>query len=159
MKIRTKTAIIFLILSLVPLTLIGNISYQYGKEAIKKSLGVTFQQVAHQTIDKVDRNLYDVYRNVKTWGELELMEEVITGDLDGKISSFLMRLAKEYGHFSSIDLLNSDGIVIASSRTALIGQNFRPKMFFDQTRSARPGWSDFLFRFRPNSRGISESAS
>src|SRR5581483_1900455 len=145
MNIRTKTAIIFLILSLIPLTLIGIISYQNGKEAIKQSLGVTLQQIAHQTVDKVDRHLYEVYRNVKTWGELELMEEVITGDLDGKISSFLMRLAKEYGYFSSIEVLNSDGIVIASSRTALVGQDFKRKAFFNQTMKGRPYVEDVSF--------------
>jgi diguanylate cyclase (GGDEF)-like protein/PAS domain S-box-containing protein len=145
MNIRTKTAIIFLILSLVPLTVIGNISYQNGKEAIKQSLGVTFQQIAYQTMDKVDRNLFDVYRNVKTWAELDLMEEVITGDLDGKISSFLMRLVKEYGHFSSINVLNSEGIIVGSSNALSIGQDFKQKGFFQQSMRGQPYIEDVSF--------------
>lgn len=132
MKIRTKTAIIFLIFSLAPLTLIGAIAYQNGRTAIKQSLGVTFQQIANQTIDKVDRSLYDVYRNVKTWAELEMMEEVITGDLDGKISSLLIRLSKEYGSFSTIDTLNSDGAIIASSDPERVGQALARSHFFTE---------------------------
>lgn len=130
MKIRTKTTLIFLTFSLIPLALIGAFAYKTGQTAIMQSLGGSFQQIANQTIDKVDRSLYDVHRNVKTWAELELMEEVITGDLDGRISSFLIRLSKEYGSFSSIHVLNTDGTIIASSRPDRIGSEFNQENLF-----------------------------
>ena len=122
MRIRTKALLIFSILSLVPLAVIGVIAYKNGEETIKESLGVSFQQIAHETIDKVDRSLYEVYHNVQTWAGLDLMQEVITGDVDGKISSFLIGLNKEYGSFSSLDALNRDGELVASSDPAMIGK-------------------------------------
>ncbi|WDT75666.1 MAG: EAL domain-containing protein [Candidatus Manganitrophus sp.] len=130
MKIRTKTTLIFLTFSLIPLVFIGAFAYKTGQTAIMQSLGGSFQQIANQTIDKVDRSLYDVHRNVKTWAELDLMEEVITGDLDGRISSFLIRLSKEYGSFSSIHVLNTDGTIIASSRPDRIGSEFNQENLF-----------------------------
>jgi PAS domain S-box-containing protein len=119
-----------LVLSLAPLVIIGMIAYKNGEKAIKKSLGSTFQQTAHIIIDKVDRYLYEVYYSVQAWAELELMQEVITGDVDGKISSFLMELSKEYGYFSMINALNSEGEVVASSNPELIGRDFSQKDFY-----------------------------
>lgn len=151
MKIRTKTTIIFLTFSLLPLTLIGTIAYKTGQTAIMRSLGAAFQQIANQTIDKVDRSLYDVYRNVKTWAELEVMEEVITGDLDGKISSLLMRLSKEYGSFSAIHVFNADGTVIASSQPSSIGISFSEKNHFKEAIKGKSYVDDV--RYDDNEKG------
>ena len=94
MRIQTKTMILLLVLSLVPLTIIGTIAYLNGQEAIKTSLGTSFQQIAHEKIDRINHSLYEVYRSVQAWAELELMQEVITDDVDGKISTFIMGLSR-----------------------------------------------------------------
>ena len=125
MRIRTKFILILLVLSLVPLAVIGTIAYQNGKRVMKRSLGSSFQQIAHEAIDKVDRSLYEVYHNVQTWAELDLMQEVITGDVDGKISTFFLGLSKEHGYFLSIDAINSEGVIIASSQPKMIGFHVR----------------------------------
>lgn len=142
MRIQTKSVIIFLILSLAPLLIIGVIAYQIGKETIKESLGASFQQIAHETINMVDRHLYEVYNNLQTWAELDIMQDIVTGDIDGKLSSFLMGLSREYGYFAEINVLNSEGEVIASSKTKLIGRDFKFKLddFYKNSVSGR----DFL---------------
>lgn len=133
MKIRTKSIIIFLILSLGPLAIIGAIAYKNGENIIKRSLGSSFQLIANETTERVDSTLYEVYNDIQTWSELELMQEVITDDLDGKISSFLMGLSKEYGYFSSIDALNSSGEVVASSNLEFIGRDFAENDYYKNT--------------------------
>src|SRR6185436_6925877 len=114
MRLQTKTALIFLALSLLPLFLMGGVAYLTAEDAIKKSLGSSFQKIAHEASDKVDRNIYEIYRNIDTWSKLDLMQEVITGDLDGNITSFLIGLNKEYGYFSSIVAFNRAGKAVAS---------------------------------------------
>lgn len=128
MRIRTKTIIIFLILSLAPIAIIGTLAYQNGREALKESLGKSFQMRAEETIEMVDQNLYEVYQNVQTWAELDILQDVITGDIDSKISTFLMGLNREYGYFSHLYALNNQGEVVASSNTELIGRNFKFKL-------------------------------
>lgn len=137
MKIRTKFTIIFLLLSLLPLTIIGIISYKNGEEAIKKNLGLTFQQMAYGTIDKIDRTLYEVYHNVQIWSELDLMQEVITDDIDTKISSFLIALNKEYGYFSDISVLDAQGRIVASSDLELIDNVFAQKDYYKNAISGK----------------------
>ena len=128
MRIRTKTIVIFLVLSLAPLTIIGIIAYQQGKKTIEERLGASFHQIAHETIERVDHNLYEVYKDIQAWAELDIMQDIITVDLDGKISSFFMELSREYGYFADINALNSKGEVIASSNPKLVGRDFKFKL-------------------------------
>mgnify|MGYP001600452200 CR=1 FL=1 len=130
MLIRTKTTLIFLALSLIPLAVIGLMAYQHGKATIRESLGSSFQQIAREAIDKVDRSLYEVSHNVQTWATLELMQDVVTGDVDGKISSFFIGLSKEYGYFSGLSALNHHGEVIASDHPEWVGRTFHQEAFF-----------------------------
>jgi diguanylate cyclase (GGDEF)-like protein/PAS domain S-box-containing protein len=138
MRLRTKTIIIFLILSLFPLFTVAGISYKKAEEALKTSLGYSFQQMARETIDKTDRSIYEVYRNIQSWSKLGLMEEVLTGDIDGNISSFLMGLKKEYGYFSSLFALNSAGRVVASSNLELMGKDLREQNIYRNSVGGNP---------------------
>jgi len=137
MKIKTKSAIIFLLLSLLPIVVIGLVAYKNGEDAIKKSLGFNFQQRAHETIEKVDRSMDDVYQNVKTWSRLEFMQELILGDMTSKISSFLIDLSREYKYFSSINVLNNQGKVVASSNPELIGSDLASETFYKEAIAGR----------------------
>lgn len=120
MKIRTKVILIFLLLSLLPFVIIGTIAYKNGESIIRKTLGLAFQQTAYESIDRVDRVLHEVYRNVHAWADLELMQEVVTGDLDGKISSFLMGVSREHTYFDSINIVDLQGKIVGSSIPSLI---------------------------------------
>ena len=50
MQIRAKALLIFLSVSLIPLTAIGVLAYKRAEAAMKVSLGEGFQQVAHEAI-------------------------------------------------------------------------------------------------------------
>lgn len=142
MRIRTKLILILLVLSLVPLAAISMIAYQSGERVIKKNLGLSYQQIAQETIEKVDRTLYEVYHNVRAWAELDLMQEVITGDLDGKISSLLMGLSQQYGFYSSIQVLDRKGEVVASSKPEWIGRDLKQQDFYKTAMGGKPDVKD-----------------
>lgn len=130
MRIRTKAIVIFLFLSLVPLVSIGLIASKNAEATLKKTLGSNLQVMAHEAIESVNHNLYEAYHNVQSWSELELMQEVIIGDIDGNISSFLMDLVEKYKYFYSIDALNSQGEVVASSSPGMIGRHLSEEVFY-----------------------------
>lgn len=138
MRLQIKIAVTFLLLSLLPLVLTGVIAYPVALNAMKTSLGKSFQQIAYETIDKVDRSVFEVYQNVLTWSRLDVMQEIITGDLDGKISTYLMELQREYGYFANIIALNADGKVVAASDPVLIGQDLGKAAFHLEALAGRP---------------------
>ena len=121
MRIRTKITLLFFLLFLAPFILIGTLSYQNGRNAVQESLGSSFQQLAREAIDKVDRHLFGVYLNIQTWSELTLMQEIITGDLDAKISEFLIETNKKHRYLSSISVVTMNGEVVAASKPQLLG--------------------------------------
>ncbi len=132
-------------LSLFPFTAMGLIAFQNGEKALKDNLGATFQLVARENMDKIDRSLYEVFRNVKAWSDLSLFDEIIAGDVDGKITTFLISLSKQYGHFSSINAVNHKGLIIASSRPEFIGRKQGETTYFKKTMLNQPMVEDLFF--------------
>jgi diguanylate cyclase (GGDEF)-like protein/PAS domain S-box-containing protein len=138
MRLQIKTSVTFLLLSLLPLLLTGIVAYPVALSAMKTSLGTSFRQIAHETMDKVDRSVYEVYQNVLTWSKLEIMQEILTGDLDGKISTYLMEVEREYGYFANIVAVNREGKVVAASHPELIGRDARGEEFHRRAMSGEP---------------------
>lgn len=131
MKIRTKSTIIFLTISLAPLLVIGTIATLNGEKVLKRSLGTSFQWIAGEMMDKVDRILHATYRRAKAWTDLDLMQEVTSGDKDGRISGFFIEKMKtESKYFSSISVLNAEGTVVAGTEPSWMGQAWSSKEFF-----------------------------
>lgn len=133
MRIRRTTTILLLLLSLVPLVVIGGIAYKNAEEAIQTNLGLSFQRIATATVDKIDRSLYEVYRNGRIWADLEFMQDVVSGDLDGRISSFLKKLSEEHKDFSGLCVSNERGEVVAADDAHYIGHNLHQTDFFQNT--------------------------
>jgi len=133
MRLRPKITLLLLFLSMIPLILIGVIAYERGRAALRKSLGSQFQYIARETIEKVNFGVYEVHQTIKSWSQLELMQEVLTDDLEENINSFLRRLHNKYGTFESLDVLDVSGKVIATSSRFLSGRSLAHEEFFQQT--------------------------
>ncbi len=138
MRLQIKTTVTFLLLSLLPLVLTGVVAYPVALGAMKTSLGTSFHQIARETMDKVDRSVFEVYQNVLTWSKLDIMQEILTGDLDGKLSTYLMEVEREYGYFANIVALNRDGKVVAASHPELIGIDAGGQEFHQRAMSGEP---------------------
>ena len=84
------------------------------KTAYMKNLGLNFQYVASEILNKIDRDLNDAYNILQMWTQLDIMQGVTTNDEKAEINTFLNGWAKEVGNFYSIDVINDNGVVIAS---------------------------------------------
>ena len=60
MRVRTKLTLTFLALALGPLASIGFLTFRRSEQALRDSLGASFQRMATEAIDKVDRSLFGV---------------------------------------------------------------------------------------------------
>ena len=143
MHIKIKFILIFLTLAIVPFLVMMGLSYNSGKEDLKKGLGEFLQRVSHETMEGLDRSLHTLYHNVQGWSNLNIMQDILTGDLDGKITSHLIDVKQQTGSFLSIDALNMSGTVVASSKPRWIGQSFAGEAFLAVAGSGRPHIEDF----------------
>ncbi|HEY7510759.1 MAG TPA: PAS domain S-box protein, partial [Vicinamibacteria bacterium] len=91
MRIRSKFLVLFFGLSLGPLTLLGVLAYRSGRASLETSLGRLFELRAARVAEALDRESAQIEATSRAWAGLELMQDVLTDDLDGRISSFLVR--------------------------------------------------------------------
>ena len=122
MRVRTKILIVSLLLALVPLAIVGLVSIQVGKEAIVNHLGSRFELTARATIREVDRALYKIQQDAIAWAENPIMQEVLSGDLNARVSVRLIKLHREYPQLASIAVFNAAGVVVSASPPDSIGE-------------------------------------
>lgn len=132
-RIQSKLIGLFLIIALIPLGIAGVRSYENGREVLKQNIGEALQEKAFQTIDKIDRLFYVNQANIESWAAIEVMQDVLTDDTDGRITQELVKLKKNYGIYAGIFCANSAGRIVASSETRLIGTDVSQEPWFQET--------------------------
>jgi len=143
-NITRKFILTFLFLSLFPLIFVGIFAYKNGEEALRQRLGLSYIQIAFETIDKVDRSLFEVHRDVSSWSKLGMMQNVSSGGAPGRISSFLRELTDEYEYFASIDVMDKKGTIVASSTPEFIGLNIEKDVSFQRSLKGQVFVKDIL---------------
>ncbi len=122
MRIRTKFIIVFFALSLGPLALIGAIAYGNGQRAIEDSLGRLFELRATRSIEALDRETFALNRTGQSWTSLELMQDVLNDDADGRISSFLIQQSRGQALLARAMVAAPSGLAIAASQPEWVGK-------------------------------------
>ena len=122
MRIRTKFLIIFFALSLGPLTLIGVMAYRSGRQAIEDSLGNLFELRATRAVEALDRESFQLQSTTQSWTGLELMQDVLNDDPDGRISSFLFQQRQGHGMLARAVVTDVAGRVVAASSPEWMGR-------------------------------------
>jgi two-component system, NtrC family, sensor histidine kinase HydH len=86
---------------------------------IQRNLGLSASAVSAD----VDKQLFERLINATSWNHLEVMEDLRLGDVDKRLSRFLSETKERHGGvYIALHALRPDGVVVASSRPAAIGQ-------------------------------------
>lgn len=116
----------------VAVTFFGSIS-QYLAGAIQSRLTQTAADSVEKCHSEFSRQLIDV----QAWAALEVMNDVITGDIDGRIERTLVQLKKQYALPDHIYVFDDKGKLIASSREDTLPQStVIPSEWHSDSRSA-----------------------
>jgi PAS domain S-box-containing protein len=145
MRVRTKLLIIGLLLALVPIGIVGFVSIQVGKEAIVENLGGRFKLTARATIREVDRVLFSIQQDATAWSTNPIMQEVLSRDIDARVSAKLITLHRNYPQLASITVFDTGGEVIAASPPYSIGKKedvSQYKSAYSGSRQIRDGHVD-----------------
>lgn len=137
LSIQKKLIVLFLLVSLLPMLTAAAIAYTNGGAALKESIGTKLQMSAVQTLDKIDRLLFFSKENIKGWAVMEVMQDIVADDTDGRITDTLMKLRKSHGIYSGIFGVNLKGIVVAASEPAFIGVDVSGSPWFRETMETR----------------------
>ncbi len=121
MRLRTKLLVPFLALPLASIAVLGLVAYRGGRQAIEESLGQLYEAEAARGIDALDREALALYREADAWTTLERMQDVLTGDMDGRMSSFLVGRARAQPALRRAVVADVGGQAVAASHADWLG--------------------------------------
>ncbi len=140
LTIRQLLLLAFLLAGLLPAMMVSFLSFYQARSALKKEISQDMQTHAQAIANDVARTLTERMHNVQTWSQLELMQELQIGDVDKRLSNFLLELKQNYGEtYSDIDVINLNHQIIASSNPQRVGSKAtKPTLWFEATINHSP---------------------
>ena len=145
MRVRTKLFASGLLLSVIPMVVVGFTSIQVGKRAIVDNLGSRIQLTSRATIREVDRELFAIQQEATAWSSNPIMQKVLSRDIDALVSVKLIKLHRSYPQLAGIIVFDPRGEVIAASPPAAIGSQVNVSEYreaFAGNRQVRDGHVD-----------------
>ncbi|MDP8566448.1 sensor histidine kinase [Methylophilus aquaticus] len=115
--------IAFLLAGLLPALLVSLLSFYQARQALRIEIQHDLQTTGKAVAEHIDRVLFERIQNITSWSQLAIMQDMQIGDIDKRLSIFLAETGRSYaGQYASIDVVDLESRVIASSKPANIGQ-------------------------------------
>lgn len=112
--------------------LVSFLSFYQAKTALKKEITRDLQTLSQTVASSVSRMMFERTRNVASWSQLAIMQELQIDDIDKRLSIFLRELQLSYGDvYHTIYVVNTQNKVIASSNPRQLNHIIKaPKSWF-----------------------------
>lgn len=127
MSIRRILILAFIGMSLVPALGVTLLAFSQAREALSSEIARNLEAQSVSLIEQVDRMLFERFENMRTWGQLDVMQDLRVRDLDKRVSDLLTDLKAGYGIYSHLFCTTTTGEVIAASEPYLIGSHVSPQ--------------------------------
>lgn len=113
----------FLLAGLLPAMLVSFLSFYQARVVLKKELTRDIVTLSQTVSNDVTRMMFERVKNVASWSQLAIMQELLLEDVDKRLSIFLEELNSSYdGVYKSIYVIDNNNKVIASSDAKLLNQ-------------------------------------
>ncbi len=146
-SLRTKLVVSFLILTIVPLVALTLIAGGRSRDALTNMSGEFLQTSAQETVDKIDRNLFERYGDVQAFAfnpmaegtSAEITEAANTYANLYDLYDLLIVADANTGEILGVNTADKDGEPIESA--SLVGTNVAGEDWFEQAKVAENGTS------------------
>jgi methyl-accepting chemotaxis protein len=123
LNIKWQLALVSVALALLPIAVVGVISYRTARTALQERISFNLQTLASQSDEKLERLLLDRQQNLTVWSQLGFMrDDAVTSDTDGRILQFLQEAKRNADLTQELWVASGAGTVIASTLTGLRGR-------------------------------------
>ena len=124
-------AFAFSLLSVLVTAVLVMVSEAISADQVRSSIGSNLAELAHQTTSRLDRSMFERYREVR------LLAERISGESDrAGVRSELEAMQQTYPNYAWIGLVDPQGRVVASTGALLHGSDVSARPWF---RNAQAG--------------------
>ena len=123
LSIKQLLLIGFMFTAVLPLLVVMLLAFYQARDALRTEITNNMQTRANAAFAEVDNMMFERLQNATSWSRLEIMQEVVIGDVDKRLSQFLSNLKKNYrGIYHALYVVNASQKVIAASDAGLIGK-------------------------------------
>jgi two-component system, NtrC family, sensor histidine kinase HydH len=128
LSIKQLLLLAFLLAGLLPAMLVSFLSFYQSRSVLKQEITRDMQTLSTAVANDMERMMFERLRNVQSWSQLSIMQELKIGDIDKRLSIFLNGLAQSYGNiYHVIYVEDLQHRVIASSNAKKIGLQNQPQ--------------------------------
>ncbi len=129
MSIRTKTILILILLSLSPYVITMVILGNAYRADIEERVRFDMQSQLDITVDRLDQSLRSLKNDLRFLSSLDVMNDILTGDLDQRIFTLLLLKKQDLELAGDFHVLDMQGQVVASSDISRLGTQFTGERF------------------------------
>ncbi|MCB1666128.1 MAG: HAMP domain-containing protein [Pseudomonadales bacterium] len=129
MSIKTKTIIILIILSLTPYIITMGILGNAYRTDIEERVRYDMQNQLDITVDRLDQTLRSLDNDLRFVSSLDVMNDIITQDLDQRIFSLLLLKKNDLDLIGNFFVLDTSERVVASTDIESLGEIYSGPRF------------------------------
>jgi methyl-accepting chemotaxis protein len=123
MTIKSKTILLLLVCSLVPLAFISGESFLSARAALEAQVTRVLQADSDATLAQLEDFFEKAAVDFDSWSTAPAMQDVLIDDGEGLIGGMITRLQQQYPHFGALMVVSDGGTVIASSDGSDLGRD------------------------------------
>jgi signal transduction histidine kinase len=128
LSIKQLLLLAFLLAGLLPAMIVSFLSFYQTRTVLKQEITRDMQTLSTAVANDIERMMFERLRNVHSWSQLSIMQELKVGDVDKRLSIFLNGLVLSYGSiYHAIYVEDLQGNIIASSHAQKIGEQHTNK--------------------------------
>ncbi len=129
MSFRTKTILILIILSLAPYVITMGILGNAYRTDIEDRVRYDMRNQLAITVDRLDQSLRSLQNDLHFIASLDVMNDVLTGDLDQRIFNLLLLKKQDLELVGDFYVVDSDQRIVASSDIEQLGRPYQGERF------------------------------
>lgn len=132
LSLSAYLAFTFSLMSILLTLILTAVMERRATAQVESSIGASLAELAHQTASRLDRSMFERYREVR----LMAQRLVPDGDPDN-LSRELAALQASYPYYAWIGLTDTAGKVLASTKNMLVGHDVSKRPWFDGALKAK----------------------
>jgi PAS domain S-box-containing protein len=126
-------ALAFTVLSVLLTLLLTVLSDRAASTQVREGIGANLAELANQTTSRLDRSMYERYR------EVQLIANRLDGELDlSRVSTEINRLQQSYPTYAWIGVTDPAGKVLVATRNMLEGVDVSARPWFGNALQGKP---------------------
>ncbi len=115
MKIRQKTVMLLLLISMIPFVTIAIIAYQSARQALEEQIGQVLFAGSQEAISQLESSFVKTVINFTAWSTAPVFQDVLADDEDEEVQANIERLQGLYKRFSGFIVVNDMGVAVSST--------------------------------------------